>query len=78
MTHRFKFPDEATFYSMYSTGPEIVVIGVITRTVMDGETVVSQTVTPGFHVDALGDVPDAWAAYEIFPASPKHVFFGVS
>lgn len=34
------------------------------------------TLLPGYHVNALGDVPDAWRPYIVTPRSPLAVFGG--
>ena len=42
----------------------------------DGKQLEAPTVIPGYHVNALGDVPEAWRDYIVTPESPLAVFGG--
>jgi len=42
----------------------------------EGQQLEAPTKIPGYHVNALGDVPDAWRDYIVTPRSPLAVFGG--
>ena len=42
----------------------------------DGQQLEPPVTIPGFHVNALGDVPDAWRNYVVTPRAPLAVFGG--
>ena len=42
----------------------------------DGLQLEAATLLPGFHVNALGEVPDAWRPYIVTPRAPLAVFGG--
>lgn len=42
----------------------------------EGQELEAPTLLPGYHVNALGDVPDAWRDYIVTPRSPLAVFGG--
>lgn len=42
----------------------------------DGKQLEAPTAIAGFHVNALGDVPDAWRDYIVTPRAPLAVFGG--
>jgi hypothetical protein len=46
----------------------------------DGNVVTPPTLVPGFHVNALGELPAEWASYALTPApgSPVRVFGGAA
>jgi hypothetical protein len=39
-----------------------------------GNVITPPSLVAGFHVNALGTLPDAWKGYQVFPASPDRVF----
>jgi hypothetical protein len=39
-----------------------------------GNVVVAPEILPGFHVNALGALPEAWAPYVVTPGAPVRVF----
>lgn len=41
-----------------------------------GDVITPPTVVPGWHVNMLGAVPEAWAAYVVVPLTPVRVFGG--
>jgi hypothetical protein len=41
-----------------------------------GNVVVPPTRIPGWHVNVLGEVPAAWADFEVHPTTPSRVFGG--
>ena len=43
---------------------------------LDGDELEPPTLLPGFHVNALGEVPEAWRDYIVTPRSPLAVFGG--
>lgn len=40
------------------------------------EVIKPHKVSPGLHVNLLGEVPQSWAAFEVFPKQPMCVFGG--
>lgn len=57
----------------------ISIVGVITEGGQwdeQGAQIAAPTVLPGYHVNALGVLPQAWAPYVVVPASPVRVFGG--
>ena len=81
MTVYLKFPDEATFAASMPDGWErrgetahpLTVGG---RYDDDGKQLEAPTVIPGYHVNALGEMPEAWRDYIVTPRSPLAVFGG--
>lgn len=43
---------------------------------LDGDELEPPTLLPGFHVNALGEVPEAWRDFIVTPRSPLAVFGG--
>ena len=43
---------------------------------MTGQELEPPTLLPGYHVNALGEVPDAWRPYIVTPRQPLAVFGG--
>ena len=43
---------------------------------MQGQELEAPVLVPGYHVNALGDVPEAWRDYIVTPRSPLAVFGG--
>ena len=81
MTVYLKFPDEATFAAAMPDGVQAIRIMPHPLTVGgryddDGAELEAPTLLPGFHVNALGDVPEAWRDYIVAPRSPLAVFGG--
>lgn len=85
MTIFLRFPDEATFLSLAPTDeegnlavPNVDVIGLIYEGGEydeDGEVVTPPTAIPGWHVNMLGEVPEAWQLYVIpEPENPHRIF----
>ncbi len=40
----------------------------------EGVVIEAPTQLPGFHVNALGTLPDAWAQYVVTPSAPSRTF----
>lgn len=40
----------------------------------EGEEVTAPTPMDGWHVNYLGDLPEGWETYEVYPEPPKRIF----
>ena len=40
----------------------------------EGEEVTAPTPMDGWHVNYLGDLPEGWKTYEVYPELPKRIF----
>jgi hypothetical protein len=39
-----------------------------------GEQLVAPTLQPGWHVNHIGELPDGWGAYLVYPQNPVRIF----
>ncbi len=69
----YQFPDESSFSALLPEG--------LTLDGPDGgnakltiSVIGSISGTTGWHVNAIGEVPDSWQAFEVFPTTPMRVF----
>ena len=61
----------------YTHSHAIDVVGTITEGGEwdeEGNELVAPTVLDGWHVNYLGDLPEGWESYEVFPKSPSRCF----
>ena len=61
----------------YTSDHAIDVIGIISeggKWDADGNEIEAPTVLSGWHINALGSLPD-WKEFEVFPNSPYRIFF---
>jgi hypothetical protein len=82
MTHYLRFPDQATGMAALAaadllseegtpiTGSHIHALDVV------GSIAIEDGATPldGWHINYIGELPAAWAAYEVHPSQPVRVF----
>ena len=69
---------ESEVLSAYTADRAIDVIGTLYNDdgVYDeeGEEVTAPTPMDGWHVNYLGDLPEGWETYEVYPEPPKRIF----